>query len=82
MQSSLLLYKIVSKRVRPKILLLASFLFIFLLSKSRIIFLILSILSIYFSALLLKRMKEKAIVELENVSKDQKKVWKKKEKRK
>ena len=78
----LLLYKIVPKRVRPKILLLASFLFIFLLSKSRIIFLILSILSIYFSALLLKRMKEKAIVELENVSKDQKKVWKKKEKRK
>lgn len=78
----LIFYKIVPKRVRPKILLFASFLFIFLLSKSRIIFLIFSILSIYFSALLLNKMKDKAIIKLENISKEEKKAWKKKEKRK
>ena len=78
----LIFYKIVPKRVRPKILLFASFLFIFLLSKSRIIFLIFSSLSIYFSALLLNKMKDKAIINLENISKEEKKAWKKKEKRK
>lgn len=78
----LLLYKFTPKKIRPKILLLASFLFIFLISQSRILFLILSILSIYFSALVLKRIKEKTNIELEKIPKEERKIWKKKRKRK
>ena len=77
----IILYNIIPKKLRPVLLLIASYLFFFDISGKLIIFLILSSLSIYFSALLMKKIdkvKEEKITDLES---EEKRVVKEKYKR-
>ena len=74
----IIIYNLMPKKVRPFILLLASFGFFFVVSKVRIVFIILSILSIYFIGLWMDKIDDKRDKELENADADSKKVIKNK----
>lgn len=70
------IYNFIPKKYRPVILLLFSLLFFFLISNKLVIYLILTILSIYFSALLIDKEEQNKQKELENSSKEDKKIIK------
>ncbi len=55
----IIIYNIMPKKIKPVILLIASFVFFFMISKFLIVFLILSILSVYIGALFMKRIDKK-----------------------
>ena len=74
----IIIYNLMPKKVRPFILLLASFGFFFVVSKVRIVFITLSILSIYFIGLWMDKIDDKRDKELENADADSKKVIKNK----
>lgn len=76
------IYAILPKTWRPKWLLFISFLFFYLLSGWRILFLLLSIGSIYLTGLWLDKIKDHKISALETASKEEKKTLKKKWKKK
>ena len=68
-----LFYNLFSKKIRPLLLLIVSFLFFYLLSSQLVICLLMTILSVYFSALLFKRIEKDKKNALENVEADEKK---------
>lgn len=76
-----IIYNIMPKKIRPAILLLASFVFFFMISKFLIGFLFLSILSIYIGARLMGQMDRKRDILLETSLKDEKKNIKNKYKK-
>lgn len=77
----IILYSIMPKKIKPAILLVASFVFFFLISKFLIGFLLLSILSIYIGARCMGRVNRKRDELLENAEKDAKKEIKEKYKK-
>lgn len=66
-----LIYNLIPKKFRPLLLLIASFGFFFVVSKKLIVFLMLSILSIYFIALFLNKLDNKrdSLLQDENIDK-------------
>jgi len=76
-----LIYNLIPKK-REWFLLLANFFVYYLMGKYRLIFLILSIISVYFSALLIKKEDEKKEVLLKNKNADKKLINQKIKKRK
>ena len=76
------IYKIIPKKVRYIFLLILSLIFFWLCSKIRIIYLLLSIVSIYFCARGMDKVDKKRDKILENIEKDQKKKIKQKYKTK
>lgn len=79
---TILVYAVTPKRFKYIVLLLASFIFFFMISNKLIFFLIASILSIYFGANRLKKIDINLDKVLENTDKDDRKVVKKKYKNK
>ena len=77
----IIIYNIMPKKIRPVILLIASFIFFFLISKFLIGFLLLSILSIYFGARIMSKIDRKRNQLLETAEKEEKKDIKNKYKR-
>lgn len=69
----IIIYNIMPKKIRPAVLLLASFLFFFMISKFLIIFLLLSIVSIYIGARKMGSLDKKKNELLEKASKEDKK---------
>lgn len=69
----IIIYNLIPKKVRPFLLLLASFGFFFVVSSWRIIFLIISILSIYFMGIWMNKIDKEKESLLENVDSDSKK---------
>lgn len=77
-----LLYDVFPKKIRPFILLAASYIFFFFISEFLIAYLIFSTLLIYFCALLLEKIKKKRTDSLSSAeSREEKKLIKKKSKR-
>ena len=72
----IIVYNLMPKKARPFVLLLASFGFFFVVSKIRIIFIILSILSIYGCSRLMSKIDNKKKTLLENATVDEKKIIK------
>ena len=77
----IIVYNLMPKKARPFVLLLASFGFFFVVSKIRIIFIILSILSIYGCSRLMSKIDNKKKTLLENATVDEKKIIKNKYKK-
>lgn len=77
-----LIYNLVPQKVRYLVLLLASFIFFFMISSKLIIFLVLSIISIYLGGKLLSSLNDKMEKEVETCEKDLKKEIKDKYKKK
>lgn len=69
----IIIYNIMPKKIRPLILLIASFIFFFMISSKLIIFLILSIISIYLSGIIMEKINNKRDLILENANKEDKK---------
>lgn len=78
----ILFYNFFPKRVRPIILLIVSVLFFYFISSKLIIYLILTIISVYLSGIILNKINDKEDILLESCSKEDKKEIKKKYKRK
>ncbi len=78
----IILYNIMPKKIRPIILLIASYVFYFLISKKLIIFIILSSLSIYLATILMQKMTKEKNESMQNASKEERKIIKEKYKRK
>ena len=74
----IILYNILPKKIRPYALLFASFVFFWLISNNLIIYLLLSILSIYIAGIAMYYIDKKKDMKLENYDKDDKKSIKKK----
>ena len=74
------LYFIIPKKYRWIELLISSFVFYFIASQKLAIFLVLTILSVYFSALLMGNIDEKTKLKCKNIEKDEKKKLKNKAK--
>lgn len=70
-------YNFFPKRVRPIILLLISLLFFYFISSKLIIYLILTIISVYLFAIIISRLNKKRDAKLEIISKEEKKEVKK-----
>lgn len=77
-----LIYNIVPKKYRYLVLLLASLVFFYLISHKLIVFLILSIISIYLGAKSLTKIETKKDALIENLEKEEKKAVKEKYKKK
>ncbi len=77
-----LIYNLTPKRFRPVILIIASFICFFMMSNKLIVFLILSILSIYLSGRLMNKVDDKTEKALKKCKKTEKKVVKEKYKKK
>ena len=79
-----LLYNIIPKKYRYLVLIIASFLFFFMVSNKLILFLLLSIVSIYISGRLMNRVDDKKEEKLSNINKEDRKsikeIYKKKKK--
>ena len=75
------IYNFMPKKIRPIILLLFSLLFFTLISTKLVVFLILTIISIYFSALLIEKIENNKTLALEKALKDDKKKIKEKYKK-
>ncbi len=75
---TVLFYNFFPKKARPWYLLLCSWFFFFLLSKKLVIFLILSIISIFISGLIMTKLEKNLEQELTNCTKENKKVMKRK----
>ena len=71
-------YIFTPKKLRNLLLLLASYALFIKVSKKLVVFLLLSTLSIYFSALLMNKLDLKRNKEIEKVSKEEKKIIKEK----
>ncbi len=78
----ILVYGIMPKKIKPLVLLVASYLFFFWISKKLIFFLILSSLSIYFSSLGMRRIDRITKEKVEGMEKEEKKRIKQKGKKK
>ena len=72
------LYNIMPKRIRPILLLCASLLFFWLISNNLVIYLILSIISIYSVGLIMDYIEEKKDIKIGNATQEDKKKIKKK----
>lgn len=77
----IIFYNIFPKKIRPYVLLLSSLLFFYLLSGWRVLFLLLSIITIYLSTFKMSKIDEKKDNELSNCNSDDKKIIKEKYKR-
>ena len=77
-----LIYNITPKKYRYIVLIIASFIFFFMISNKLIAFLILSILSIYLSGRIMNKIDDKKDKALENCKKEDKKAVKEKYKKK
>ena len=75
------IYNLIPKKARPILLLISSLGFFFVISKALIIYLILSIISIYLIAYILDKIDEKRDILLEEVPKEEKKELKNKYKK-
>lgn len=78
----IIFYNLFPKKIRPYVLLLSSLLFFYLLSGWRVIFILFTIISIYLSTILMKKIDDKKSNELNNCDKDNKKTIKEKYKKK
>ncbi len=78
----IVIYNIMPKKIKPYILLVASLGFFAFISKKLIVFLILSIVSIYITARILGKIDDKRNIALENAEKSEKKTIKEKYKKK
>jgi len=78
----ILIYNLMPKKVRPITLLLASLGFFFVISKILIIFIILSIISIYFVAIKIDKINKEKEIELEKVTENKKEIKEKYKKKK
>ena len=70
----IIIYNILPRKIRPIILLIASFIFYFIYSKWLVIYLLLSILSIYLAGLLMKYVNDKRDKALNEEIEDKKKI--------
>ena len=77
----IIVYNIMPKKIKPAILLLASFVFFFMISKFLIAFLLLSILSVYLGTRWMSKVDRKRDEVLESTEKEQKKEIKNKYRR-
>lgn len=77
----IIVYNIMQKKIKPAILLLASFVFFFMISKFLIAFLLLSILSVYLGTRWMSKVDRKRDEVLESTEKEQKKEIKNKYRR-
>ncbi len=75
-------YYLLPKRVKPLYLLFCSYVFFFLISKKLILFVFLSSLSIYLAGIWMKKMNERRDCQLQNMEKEEKKIFKEKYKQK
>ena len=75
----IIFYNIFPKKIRPYVLLLSSLLFFYLLSGWRVLFLLLTIITIYLSTFKMNKIDEKKDNELSNCNSDDKKIIKEKE---
>ena len=78
----ILFYNLFPKKVRPYVLLLSSLLFFYLLSGWRVLFIVITIITIYLSTLWMEKIDDKKNIELSNCNSDDKKSIKEKYKRK
>lgn len=76
------IYNILPKKIRPAVLLIASYVFFCLISKTLILYLLLSSLSIYGSGLLMRKIDNKRNKEIEKLNREERKLIKEKYKRK
>ena len=72
----IIFYNLVPKKVRPIYLLLSSLFMFFIMSKWLIVFLLLSIISVYFSAIFIEKLDARKKEKLKDASDDDKKVIK------
>ena len=70
----IIIYNILPRKIRPIILLIASFIFYFIYSKWLVIYLLLSILSIYLAGLLMKHVNDRRDKALNEEIEDKKKI--------
>ena len=77
----ILFYNLFPKKVRPYVLLLSSLLFFYLLSGWRVLFIVITIITIYLSTLWMEKIDDKKNIELSNCNSDDKKSIKEKYKR-
>lgn len=78
----IVVYNLLPKKIKPIVLLLASFIFFWLFSQKLLIFLIISIISIYLAGLYMNKLEEEKEKELKRVKKELKKEIKTKYKSK
>ena len=74
-------YNLFPKKIRPYVLLLSSLLFFYLLSGWRVLFILITIITIYLSTLWMKKIDDKKNIELNSCNVDDKKSIKEKYKR-
>ncbi len=74
----ILFYNLFPKKVRPYVLLLSSLLFFYLLSGWRVLFILITIITIYLSTLKMKMIDDAKNNELSNCNSDDKKEYQRK----
>ena len=78
----IIFYNLVPKKVRPIYLLLSSLFMFFIMSKWLIVFLLISIISVYFSAIFMEKLDARKKDKLKEATEDDKKTIKEKFKKK